>query len=137
MDLAKMIDHTILKANATTAEIEKLCKEANENNFASVCINPSNVSLAARILKGSETKVCTVIGFPLGASTSQVKALEVSDAIANGAGEVDMVINIGAMKSGNYDLVLQYIKAVVKAAAGQVLTKVIIETLLSDRSRKG
>jgi deoxyribose-phosphate aldolase len=135
-ELAKMIDHTLLKATATDSEITKLCKEARENNFASVCVNPAYVSLAAKLLKNSDVKVCTVIGFPLGASTSIVKAFETKNAIENGAEEVDMVINIGALKSGNYDEVLADIKAVVSAAGG-LTTKVIIETCyLTDDEKK-
>ncbi len=135
-ELAKMIDHTLLKATATDSEITKLCKEARENNFASVCVNPAYVSLAAKLLKNSDVKVCTVIGFPLGANTSAVKAFETRNAIENGAEEVDMVINIGALKSGNYDEVLADIKAVVSAAGG-VTTKVIIETCyLTDDEKK-
>lgn len=135
-ELAKLIDHTVLKADAREADVEKICKEALEYNFASVCINPSYVALAAKLLKGSEVKVCTVIGFPLGATTSNVKAFETEDAILNGAHEVDMVINIGKLKDGNYDYVREDIKAVVEAAKDKVLTKVIIETcLLTDEEK--
>lgn len=134
--LAKMIDHTLLKPDATVGEIEKLCAEARENQFCSVCVNPTHVRLAAKLLANSGVKVCTVIGFPLGASTPLVKAIEVRDAIANGATEVDMVINIGALKSGNYDLVARDIAAVVDAAAGAALTKVIIETCLLNETEK-
>lgn len=135
-NLNRTVDHTVLKSDTTRKAIEKLCKEALEWNFASVCVNPTHVRLAASLLKGSSVKVCTVIGFPLGANTPVVKAAEVRDAIANGAQEVDMVINIGALKDGDYDLVSKDIKAVVDAAAGQALTKVIIETcLLSDQEK--
>ena len=125
--IAAMIDHTILKAAATASQVEKLCEEAKMYHFASVCINPCHVKLAARLLAGSGVKVCTVIGFPLGANTSTVKAFETKEAVENGAQEVDMVINIGALKSGDYALVEQDIRAVVEAANGQ-LVKVIIET---------
>lgn len=134
--LARMIDHTLLKPEATKAGIEKLCKEALEYNFASVCVNPTNVELAAKLLKGSEVKVCTVIGFPLGANTSEVKAFETKDAIAKGAQEVDMVINIGRLKDKDYEYVKNDIKAVVDAADRKALTKVIIETcLLTDEEK--
>lgn len=134
--LAKMIDHTLLKPDATDGEIEKLCAEAREHQFCSVCVNPAKVKLASKLLANSGVKVCTVIGFPLGASTPLVKAIETRDAIANGATEVDMVINIGALKSGNYDLVARDIAAVVDAAAGAALTKVIIETCLLTETEK-
>jgi deoxyribose-phosphate aldolase len=126
--LAKMIDHTLLKPEATYNEVERLCAEAKEYGFASVCINPAYVRLAVRLLGESPVKVCTVIGFPLGATTYQAKAAEVKEAVADGAVEVDMVINFGALKSGFYNLVYQDIKAVVEAASCQALTKVIIET---------
>ena len=134
--LAKMIDHTILKPEADKASIEKLCKEALEYNFASVCINPTNVELAAKLLKGSEVKVCTVIGFPLGANTMEVKAFETKDAIAKGADEVDMVINIGRLKDKDYEYVEKDIKAVVDAADKKAVTKVIIETCLLTEEEK-
>lgn len=134
-EIAAMIDHTLLKAFATPAQIEQLCKEAAEYHFASVCVNPAYVALAARLLKGTGVKVCTVIGFPLGANTSAVKAFEAKDAIANGAEEVDMVINVGAMKAGDYELVEKDIKAVVDAA-NSTLVKVIIETCyLTDEEK--
>ncbi|SHE56350.1 deoxyribose-phosphate aldolase [Clostridium fallax] len=134
--LAKMIDHTALKADTKEAAIRELCKEALEYNFASVCINPANVKLASELLKGSDVKVCTVIGFPLGANTSAVKAFETEDAIKNGANEVDMVINIGKLKDKDYDYVREDIKSVVNAAKGKALTKVIIETcLLTDEEK--
>jgi deoxyribose-phosphate aldolase len=137
-DLARMIDHTLLKANATEAEIVKLAEEAKEYKFASVCVNPTWVKKAAEVLKDAEeVKVCTVIGFPLGAATSDVKAFETTNAIENGATEVDMVINIGALKDKQYDLVEEDIKAVVDAAKGKALTKVIIETcLLTDEEKE-
>ncbi|WP_028982889.1 deoxyribose-phosphate aldolase [Sporolactobacillus terrae] len=131
--LASYIDHTVLKPEATEAEIFRITDEAKKFGFASVCINPCWVRLAADQLKGSKTKVCTVIGFPLGASTSEAKAFETKDAIAKGADEVDMVINIGALKSGQTDAVESDIGAVVAAANKQALVKVIIEAcLLSD-----
>ncbi|MDQ0089463.1 deoxyribose-phosphate aldolase [Paenibacillus anaericanus] len=136
-NLARMIDHTLLRADATKAEITKLIEEAKKYEFASVCVNPTWVSYAAEHLANTNVEVCTVIGFPLGASTSTTKAFEVSDAIKNGATEVDMVINIGALKDGNHDLVEQDIKAVVDAAAGKALVKVIIETcILTDEEKK-
>lgn len=129
--LGRMIDHTLLKANATEAEIVKLVEEAKTYRFASVCVNPTWVKKAAEMLKDTpDVKVCTVIGFPLGANTKEVKAFETANAIANGATEVDMVINIGAMKDKQYDLVEADIKAVVDAAKGKALTKVILETAL-------
>ncbi len=131
-----LIDHTLLKPDATREQITNLCEEAKEYSFASVCVNPTNVGLASAILKGTPVKVCTVIGFPLGATTSMVKAIESRDAIANGASEVDMVINVGALKSGDYDLVKRDIEAVVDAAHGKALVKVILETaLLTDEEK--
>lgn len=136
MNLAKLIDHTLLKADATQAEVTKLTEEARKYEFASVCVNPTWVAYCAEQLKGSPVKVCTVIGFPLGASTPEVKAFEASNAIANGAKEVDMVINIGALKDGNNELVQRDIQAVVDAAKGKALVKVIIETcLLTDEEK--
>ncbi|MBZ5749797.1 deoxyribose-phosphate aldolase [Metabacillus rhizolycopersici] len=134
--IAKMIDHTALKADTTKEIIEKLCQEASEYQFASVCVNPTWVETAAQLLKGSGVKVCTVIGFPLGANTPETKAFETKDAIEKGANEVDMVINIGALKDKNYDLVERDIKAVVEAAEGKALTKVIIETCLLTEEEK-
>ncbi|TCN24203.1 deoxyribose-phosphate aldolase [Mesobacillus foraminis] len=136
-NLNRMIDHTLLKANATKAEVTKLLEEAKEYKFASVCINPTWVKTAAEFLKDTpEVKVCTVIGFPLGASTPEVKAFETKNAIENGADEVDMVINIGALKDEQFDLVEKDIKGVVDAAKGKALTKVIIETsLLTDEEK--
>lgn len=131
--LSKYIDHTVLYADTTKATIERFCKEAVDYHFAAVCFNPTHVRYAAALLKGTPVKVCTVIGFPLGATTPEVKAYEAQNAIGNGAQEVDMVINIGAVKDGDYDLVARDIKGVVDAAAGQALVKVIIETcLLTD-----
>ncbi|MEC1179898.1 deoxyribose-phosphate aldolase [Metasolibacillus meyeri] len=132
---AKMIDHTLLKADATREQIAEICAEAKQYDFASVCVNPTWVKYSAELLAGTDVKVCTVIGFPLGATTSAVKAFETKDAIANGAGEIDMVINIGALKNGEYDLVRDDIKAVVEAANG-TLVKVIIEAcLLTDEEK--
>ena len=135
-ELAGMMDHTLLKATATPAQIEKLCKEAMEIGSASVCVNPCNIEQCARLLKGSDVKVCTVIGFPLGANTSEAKAFETRDAIAKGAQEVDMVINVGALLAGNTEAVYNDIKAVTEAAAGTTV-KVIIETCyLNDEQKK-
>ncbi|RDU35250.1 deoxyribose-phosphate aldolase [Neobacillus piezotolerans] len=137
-NIAGMIDHTLLKANATKAEITKLAEEAKEYKFASVCVNPTWVKTAAELLAGTpEVKVCTVIGFPLGANTPETKAFETKNAIENGATEVDMVINIGALKDKDYELVERDIQAVVEAAKGKALTKVIIETaLLTDEEKE-
>jgi deoxyribose-phosphate aldolase len=133
--IAGMIDHTLLKANATQEEIGKLCEEARKYKFASVCVNPGYVALASRLLRGSSVMVCTVIGFPLGSTTPTVKAIEARDAIANGADEIDMVINIGALKSGNDQLVLDDIKAVREATRGKCL-KVILETSYLTKDEK-
>lgn len=135
-DVGVMIDHTLLKPDATRDQVVKLCEEARQYEFASVCVNPTHVSLASSLLKGTPVKVCTVIGFPLGATTPTAKAIETRDAIANGADEVDMVINVGALKSGDYDLVKRDIEAVVEAARGRALVKVILETaLLTDEEK--
>ncbi len=123
----KLIDHTNLKAYATKEDILKLCNEAYKYNFKSVCVNPSRVALCKELLHGTDILVCTVIGFPLGATTSDVKAYETTSAIANGADEVDMVINIGFAKEHDYEAVYNDILAVVNAAAG-TLVKVILET---------
>ncbi|MGM0874319.1 MAG: deoxyribose-phosphate aldolase [Bacillota bacterium] len=135
-NIAKMIDHTALKADTTKDTIEKLCQEASEYHFASVCVNPTWVETAAQALKETDVKVCTVIGFPLGANTPETKAFETRDAIEKGATEVDMVINIGALKDKNDELVERDIKAVVEAARGKALTKVIIETSLLTEEEK-
>ncbi|KOY80949.1 deoxyribose-phosphate aldolase [Lysinibacillus macroides] len=135
-NFARMIDHTLLKAETTKEQIDKLCAEAKQFNFASVCVNPTWVKHSSELLHGSDVLVCTVIGFPLGANTPAVKALEAKDAIANGAQEVDMVINISALKDKNYDLVQADIAAVVEAAKDNALVKVIIETcLLTDEEK--
>ena len=132
---ARMIDHTLLKANSTKDQVQQICEEAKQYGFASVCVNPTWVKFSAEQLAGTEVKVCTVIGFPLGANTSVVKAFETKDAIANGADEIDMVINIGALKDADYDLVREDIKAVVEAANG-TLVKVIIEACLLTEEEK-
>ncbi len=129
MNYNKMIDHTVLKADTPLETVKRICDEAIEYGFASVCINPCHVAYCADYLKDSDVNVCTVIGFPLGANTSAVKAFETKDAIANGADEIDMVMNIGALKDKNYDLVRNDVKAVVEAANG-TLVKVILETCL-------
>jgi len=134
-NIAAYIDHTLLKPDATKEQIDVIVKEAATHKFASVCVNPYWVSHCAQQLKDTGVKVCTVIGFPLGASTTAVKALETKDAIEKGAGEIDMVINIGALKSGDLATVEEDIRAVVQAAAG-VLTKVIIETSLLTEEEK-
>lgn len=135
-EIAKMIDHTILKPEATKEQVKSVCEEAIKYNFASVCINPGQVAFVASLLKGSKVKVCTVIGFPLGANTSIVKGFETSEAIKDGAEEVDMVINIGKLKDKDYDYVREDIKTVVEAAKGKALTKVIIEScLLTDEEK--
>lgn len=134
-EIAKFIDHTLLAPQATEEQIIKLCQEAERYDFASVCINPCYVKLASEQLKSSDVKICTVIGFPLGATTPDVKAFEALDAIKNGADEVDMVINVGAAKNGKFDVVESDIKAVVDAAKQgseetnkKVIVKVILET---------
>ena len=137
-DLARYIDHTLLKANATEEQVRKLCAEALEFNFRSVCVNPTWVSLAADLLRGSEVLTCTVVGFPLGANEPAIKAMEARRAIRNGAREIDMVLNIGALKGGDDDLVLRDIRAVVEDCVdGGAVCKVIIETaLLSDDEKR-
>lgn len=130
MELNRMIDHTVLKADSKKADVLRVIEEAKAHHFYSVCINPTWVSLAAKELAGTDIQVCTVIGFPLGATTSATKAFETKDAIANGATEVDMVINIGALKDGEDELVQKDIEAVVQAAEKKALVKVIIETAL-------
>lgn len=135
MSINKYIDHTLLKPESTQEQIDQLLKEAKEYDFASVCVNPTWVKYSAQALAGSDVNVCTVVGFPLGATTSAVKAFETKDAIANGADEIDMVINIGALKTGNLELVEEDIRSVVEAANGK-LVKVIIEAcLLTDEEK--
>jgi len=135
--MAGMIDHTLLKPDATENEVRQLCKEAAEYHFASVCVNPSFVKLCAELLKGSTAKVCTVIGFPLGATSTEVKSFEARTAIENGATEIDMVINIGAIKAGKLDIVAYDIREVVMVDhAANALVKVILETsLLTDEEK--
>ncbi|PFK45800.1 deoxyribose-phosphate aldolase [Bacillus cereus] len=136
MNYAKLIDHTLLKPDTKKEAIVTLCEEAKKHDFASVCVNPTWVETAAELLKGTDVKVCTVIGFPLGANTPETKAFETQDAIAKGATEVDMVINIGALKDKNDELVERDVRAVVEAAKGKVLVKIIIETCLLTEEEK-
>lgn len=133
-DLAQFIDHTLLKPQATTDEITQLCREAEKFEFASVCVNPTNVKLASQLLFGTPVKVCTVVGFPLGATMPEVKSFEAQQAINDGATEIDMVINIGALKSGDQGLVERDIAMVTRTShKGGAICKVIIETaLLTD-----
>ncbi|MBI1784185.1 deoxyribose-phosphate aldolase [Candidatus Sumerlaeota bacterium] len=134
-DLAPYIDHTLLRANATEREVVELCREALRFKFASVCVNPHFVPLCAGMLKGSPVKVCTVVGFPLGAMTCEAKAFEARDAVAKGADEIDMVINVGRLKSGDFTYVLKDIRSVIEAAQGRTV-KVILETsLLTDEEK--
>ncbi|KZE78988.1 deoxyribose-phosphate aldolase [Paenibacillus elgii] len=136
-EIARLIDHTLLKADASREAVIRLAEEAKQYRFASVCVNPAQVKTAYEVLKDTpDVKVCTVIGFPLGATMPEVKAFEVREAIAAGATEVDMVINIGALKDKQDDLVEQDIRAVVEAAKGKALTKVIIETCLLTNEEK-
>ena len=137
LQLASMIDHTLLKPEATTAQFEQLCDEARRFGFASVCVNPARVKLCARLLQGSPVRVCAVVGFPLGANLPEVKALETQQAIRDGATEIDMVLNIGALKDKDTLLVARDIAAVVSAAhASGALVKVIIEAaLLTDEDK--
>ena len=133
--LNQMIDHTNLKPFATESDIEKLCSEAKAHSFASVCVNPCNISLAKRLLAGTDVMVCTVIGFPLGQNTTAIKVAETEDAYALGCDEFDMVINVGRLKGGDADFVRKEIHAVVNAARGKTV-KVIIETgLLTDEEK--
>ena len=129
-DLPKYIDHTLLKAEAKPADIEKLCNEARQYRFFSVCVNGANVSQCTKLLEGSGVKVCSVVGFPLGAMATKAKAYETSVAIEDGAREIDMVMNIGAMKTGNLKLVEDDMAAIRKACGSAALLKVIIETCL-------
>ena len=132
----KYFDHTILKADATEAQVAKICKEALENDFASVCVNQYYTKFVAEQLKDSDVKVCTVVGFPLGMSDTRVKAFETKAAIEDGAEEVDMVINVGALKDGKYDYVRNDIKTLKDVCGKEVLLKVIIETcLLTDEEK--
>ncbi|MCG4564710.1 deoxyribose-phosphate aldolase [Anaerosalibacter bizertensis] len=136
LNITSIIDHTLLKPEATKEMIEKLCSEAKEYNFFSVCVNPYYVKTAKEELEGSNVKIATVIGFPLGSTPKEVKAFETSEAIKNGADELDMVINIGALKDGDYTTVEEDIKAVVNEATDKALVKVIIETCLLDDEEK-
>lgn len=136
MQLNKYIDHTILKANATKADVEKLCAEAREYDFASVCINTCFVPLAAELLAGSDVKVCCVVGFPLGAMSAEAKAFETKWAVEHGAQEVDMVLNVGAMIAGDEKTVLEDIGAVVDAAHPKAIVKVILENCLLTDAQK-
>ncbi|OOM77017.1 deoxyribose-phosphate aldolase [Clostridium sp. BL-8] len=136
MDIARYIDHTILKPEATAEDVKRLCLEAKEYNFASVCVNTCYTKLVSTELAGSDVKTCVVVGFPLGAMTKEAKAFETTEAIENGANEIDMVINVGALKAKNYDYLKEDIEAVVNAAAGRAIVKVIIETcLLTDEEK--
>ena len=136
MELNRYIDHTLLKADATPEQIKKLCAEAKEYNFASVCVNNCYVPLASELLKGSGTKVCCVVGFPLGAMLSEAKAQETRLAVEAGAEEADMVINVGMAKEGNWDYIKSDIAAVVAAAHPKAIVKVIIECcLLTDEEK--
>ena len=134
-NLASYIDHTLLKADATEAQITRLCEEAREHRFASVCVNPRWVALCAQLLAGSGVRVCTVIGFPLGASSSAIKAAEARQAVADGADELDMVISVGDLKAGNYEFVRTDIRGVVKAAEGHTVKVIIEACLLTDEEK--
>lgn len=136
-NIARYIDHTLLKADATQDQIAQLCYEARTHHFASVCVNPANVKLCAQLLKGSDVRVCTVVGFPLGATAAPVKAYEAQNAIRDGATEIDMVINVGALKSRDYRAVSEDIAGVVSTThAANALVKVILETaLLTDEEK--
>lgn len=135
-NIAAMIDHTILKADATEEQVRKICEEAIEYKFASVCVNSCYIPLVASMLKGSGVKVCSVVGFPLGAMSSSAKAAETEEVVKNGADEVDMVINVGALKAKNHQYVKNDIAAVVASAKGSAIVKVIIETcLLTDEEK--
>ena len=137
MKLNKYIDHTLLKADATAEQIKKICAEARKYDFASVCVNSCHVPLAKAELQGTDVKVCCVVGFPLGACFTEAKAYEAALSVERGAEEVDMVINIGAAKEGNWGLVEQDIKAVVDACHPKAILKVIIETcLLTDEEKR-
>ncbi|GIQ68842.1 deoxyribose-phosphate aldolase [Xylanibacillus composti] len=134
--IARMIDHTLLKPEATAEQVSKLCEEARQYGFATVCINPYWVSAAAKLLEGTSVGITTVVGFPLGATTSGAKAEETREAIRNGATEIDMVLNVGALKSGRHEEVCSDIQAVVEAA-GEVPVKVILETgLLAEEEKR-
>ncbi|MCT4604528.1 MAG: deoxyribose-phosphate aldolase [Marinisporobacter sp.] len=136
MKMQQFIDHTLLKPQSTEGQIKKVCAEAREYGFASVCVNAYYTSLVRTELEGTDVKTCVVVGFPLGATTKEVKAFETKQAIENGAQEIDMVINVGALKDKKYDVVREDIKAVVDAAKDQALVKVIIETCLLNDEEK-
>ncbi|QXM06293.1 deoxyribose-phosphate aldolase [Crassaminicella indica] len=136
MKIQEYIDHTLLKPQATEEQIKKVCAEARKYGFASVCVNAYYTSLVRKELEGTNVKTCVVVGFPLGATTKEVKAFETKQAIENGAQEVDMVINIGALKNQKYDVVKEDIEAVVNAAKGKAFVKVIIETCLLNNEEK-
>lgn len=136
MKVAGLIDHTALKPDTTKEQIQKLCSEAAEYGFASVCVNPCYVKLCNELLRDSDVKVCTVIGFPLGATTTSIKVAETVEAISNGANEIDMVINVGALKSGDLNFVKNDIEEVVQAAKDKALVKVILETCLLTEEEK-
>lgn len=136
MKLQKYIDHTILKAETTESQVKVICDEAREHGFMSVCVNACYAEYVAKQLAGTDVKTCVVVGFPLGATLSEVKAFETKTAIEKGADEIDMVINVGALKDGKDDYVLQDIKAVVDASNGKALVKVIIETCLLTEEEK-
>ena len=133
--IASMIDHTLLKPEATPAQVERLCAEAAEYHFASVCVNPVYIPLAARLLKGTGVKVCCVVGFPLGAIAPEQKAAEAASCAAMGAEELDMVIHVGAAKAGDWALVQRDIEGVVKAAAGHTVKGIIETCLLTDEEK--
>lgn len=136
MSIASYIDHTLLKQDATGAQIDQLCAEAAQYHFASVCVNPYYVPRCVKNLKGTDVKVCTVVGFPLGATTTESKVFETLQAVASGATEIDMVINVCALKSGHIKGVEQEIQALVAAVEGKAILKVIIETcLLTDEEK--
>lgn len=132
----KFIDHTILKADADDQKVMQICDEAKEYNFASVCVNSCHVSVCKQLLSGTDVNVCTVVGFPLGAMSTRAKAAETKFAVEDGADEIDMVINVGKIKSGNWDYVKKDIAAVVDAAKGAKAVKVIIETCLLTNEEK-
>ena len=137
LNIAGMIDHTLLKPDATSDQVAQLCYEARKYGFASVCVNPTHVALCAELLLGSDVMVCTVIGFPLGASSSEVKAFETEKALKDGATEIDMVINIGAVKADDHVLVARDIRGVIQVAhAAGALVKVIIEAVLLTKEEK-
>lgn len=137
MNIPALIDHTLLKPEASQSDIERLCREAADHKFFSVCVNPTYVRRAAAVLAGSSVKVCTVVGFPLGAHTSEVKTAEAGQAIHDGAAEIDMVLNVGALKSGDEATVLQDIRAVVDVCHQRhALCKVIMETALLTHDEK-